>query len=123
MTELKRSLPADFIIYSGDDALALPMMALGAHGVVSVAAHLVGPALQDMVQAAAAGDMSRARDLHLRLYPIFTGLFFTTSPIPVKSALNLLGQEAGGLRLPLAELNAAEEAQLIQLLRDNGLME
>ena len=122
MSQLKRLLPDNFVIYSGDDAITLPMMALGAHGVVSVASHLVGPNLADMVAAVAQGDFQRAQQLHLQLYPVFTGLFFTTSPIPVKSALNLLGHEVGGFRAPLSALSTAEEEQLIQLMQENGLL-
>lgn len=122
MSELKRVLPEDFVIYSGDDSLTLPLMALGAQGIISVASHLIGPAMLEMVNAWAAGDHARALALHLRLYPVFTGIFFVTSPIPVKTALDLLGMKMGGLRPPLVELSPAEREVLIKLLRDNGIM-
>jgi 4-hydroxy-tetrahydrodipicolinate synthase len=88
-------------IYSGDDALTLPMLAVGAVGVVSVASHLAGDQIQRLVQAFLAGDLSTALALHEQLLPLCKALFCTTNPIPVKAALELQGWPVGAPRLPL----------------------
>ncbi|MEI7951898.1 MAG: 4-hydroxy-tetrahydrodipicolinate synthase [Synechococcaceae cyanobacterium ELA182] len=88
-------------IYSGDDALALPMLSVGAVGVVSVASHLVGPAIRAMVQAFLAGENAAALALHEQLLPLFKALFCTTNPVPVKAALEIAGWPVGAPRLPL----------------------
>ena len=88
-------------IYSGDDALTLPMLAVGAAGVVSVASHLVGPAIRAMVQAFLAGENAAALALHEQLLPLFKALFCTTNPVPVKAALEIAGWPVGAPRLPL----------------------
>lgn len=91
-------------IYSGEDALTLPMLTVGAVGVVSVASHLVGNQMQEMIGKFAAGDNKAATAIQLKLFPLFQALFMTTNPIPVKTALNLQGWNMGGLRTPLCEL-------------------
>ncbi len=88
-------------IYSGDDALTLPMLAVGAVGVVSVASHLAGDQIQRLVQAFLAGDLATALALHEQLLPLCKALFCTTNPIPVKAALELQGWPVGAPRLPL----------------------
>ncbi|MCX5949490.1 MAG: 4-hydroxy-tetrahydrodipicolinate synthase [Cyanobacteria bacterium] len=88
-------------IYSGDDALTLPMLSVGAVGVVSVASHLVGPAIRAMVQAFLAGENAAALALHEQLLPLFKALFCTTNPVPVKAALEIAGWPVGAPRLPL----------------------
>lgn len=98
--------PADsFAIYSGDDGLTLPMLSVGAVGVVSVASHLVGTNLCEMMESYFAGDIEKARDIHLSLVPLFKALFCRTNPIPVKYALNRIGKPVGGYRLPLVPLD------------------
>ncbi|MEA4925559.1 MAG: 4-hydroxy-tetrahydrodipicolinate synthase [Syntrophomonadaceae bacterium] len=116
MSQLKMLLADKMAIYSGDDSLTLPMVALGAAGVVSIASHLVGNEIKEMLNAFAAGDVKRAQELHNYLFPMFKGLFITTNPVPVKEALNLLGKDVGGLRLPLCQASEAEIAQLQRLL-------
>lgn len=91
----------DFVIYSGDDINTLPMMAVGAIGVVSVAAHLAGKQVAAMVAAAAEGRWEEARELHLRLVPLVEALFVEPNPIPVKGAMNALWEPVGEPRLPL----------------------
>lgn len=88
-------------IYCGDDSLTLPMLAVGAVGVVSVASHLAGPLIQAMVQAFLRGDHAEALDLHEQLLPLSKALFCTTNPIPVKAALEISGWPVGSPRLPL----------------------
>jgi len=107
--------PASFLVYSGDDALTLPMMAMGAHGIISVASHLAGGLIRQMVEAFVAGRTAEAADLHRRLTPLFKACFATTNPIPVKAGLNLIGVPVGAVRLPLvpasdAVINGIREA-------------
>lgn len=119
VSEISRLCPSDFEIYSGDDSLTLPMLSVGAVGVVSVASHLVGNSLQKMVRAYEAGQVSEATALHLKLIPLFKVLFSFPSPIPLKVALELQGWSAGSCRLPLCEappeLRQAVESTLSQL--------
>ncbi|MFM7365498.1 MAG: 4-hydroxy-tetrahydrodipicolinate synthase [Cuspidothrix sp.] len=101
ISEIRRLTPKEFRIYAGDDSLTLPMLAIGSHGVVSVASHLVGNQLQEMIQAFQVGKIHRATEIHLQLFPLFKALFLTTNPIPVKEALKLQGWEVGSTRPPL----------------------
>jgi 4-hydroxy-tetrahydrodipicolinate synthase len=113
--------PDDFAILSGDDAATLPMLAVGGEGAVSVAAHLVGEEIREMLDAFPT-DPARARAIHLRLLPLFTGLLqIDTNPGPVKAALQLLGLPAGPLRAPLADLDEEGIGQLRALLAGVGL--
>ena len=116
VSELKRILPADFAVYSGDDSLTLPMLALGCSGVVSVASHIIGDEMKKMIEAWFAGDSKKAAQWHLRLYPIFKGIFITTNPVPIKALVNMLGLKAGGVRLPLVDCNEEERGFLSELL-------
>nr|WP_259738743.1 4-hydroxy-tetrahydrodipicolinate synthase [Synechococcus sp. CS-205] len=103
-------------IYSGDDALTLPMLAVGAVGVVSVASHLVGPQIQRMISAFLAGELATALSLHERLLPLCRALFSTTNPIPVKAALELEGWPVGSPRLPLVSADSDVRARLTTAL-------
>lgn len=103
VSHIRSLVPSDFLIYSGDDSLTLPMLALGASGVVSVASHLVGAQLQQMIQAFLEGDVNSALKLHLQMLPLFKALFVTANPIPVKAALRLQGWQVGSTRLPLSD--------------------
>lgn len=114
VSQLRKTLPADFKIYSGDDSLTLPMLAVGASGVVSVASHLVGDRLQQMIQAFEAGQVQTALGIHLDLLPLFKALFLTTNPIPVKAALALQGWEVGACRMPLGPC----PEPILQVLRE-----
>jgi 4-hydroxy-tetrahydrodipicolinate synthase len=122
VSELRRLLPDNFAIYSGDDSLTLPMMALGAKGVVSVAAHVVGPRLKEMVNAFLAGNFTLATQIHQELFPVFKGLFITTNPVPVKAALNLLGWQVGIPRLPLVKATVAEKESIKRMLSEAKLL-
>ena len=119
VSQLSRLSSAEFEIYSGDDSLTLPMLSVGAVGVVSVASHLVGNSLQDMIKAFESGQVSQAAAIHLKLFPLFKALFATTSPIPLKVALDLQGWAIGNCRLPLslgsAELRRDLAATLAQM--------
>ncbi len=93
----------EFTMYSGDDSLTLPLMAIGGKGVISVAAHLVGNQLQEMIQSFEKGEVQKAAQMHQKLYSLFKVLFVTTNPIPVKIALKLQGWDIGSTRLPLCD--------------------
>ena len=110
------SAPDGFRVWSGDDGLTLPFMAVGAYGVISVAAHVCASAMRELVDAAARGDLRAAEREHLRLLPLFSGLFVVSNPIPIKAALQHLGVEVGSLRLPLVPLDADRRRSLGALL-------
>ncbi len=117
-----RSLAPGLDVLSGDDALTLPLFAIGGHGVVSVAANVVP---RDVVAlcAWAAEDQDRARAIHFKLYPLVKALFIETNPIPVKTALSLLGRCGGDLRMPLCEMEPQNRAKLEQALKAYGLLQ
>jgi 4-hydroxy-tetrahydrodipicolinate synthase len=102
--QIKCLTDPDFAIYSGEDALTLPLLTVGSVGVVSVASHLVGKQMQSMIEAFVEGDNLQATAIQMQLFPLFKALFMTTNPIPVKTALNLQGWNVGKLRPPLCEL-------------------
>ena len=107
VTALRLSCGPRLAIYSGDDGLTLPMLAVGAVGVVSVASHVVGPQIRAMIEAYLNGDGPAALAGHDALIPVFKALFATTNPIPVKAALELNGWPVGAPRLPLLPLSDA----------------
>jgi 4-hydroxy-tetrahydrodipicolinate synthase len=114
--------PSDFLIYSGEDFLTLPMMTVGCIGVVSVASHLVGNQIQTMIQAYTNGDNFKAQSIQRNLYSLFNVLFCNTNPIPVKYALQLQGWNIGKLRLPLTSLTPHEEQKVEAVLKDLQLL-
>ena len=122
VNQVKLLTPPDFAIYSGEDNLTLPILAVGGSGVVSVASHLVGQKLQTMIQAFTSGEVVKARDIHYQLLPLFKILFCTTNPIPVKTALALQGWSVGGLRPPLCNLSADLQSNLEQVLQEMSLV-
>jgi len=122
VSQLISLLPKNKLVYSGDDSLTLPMMAVGAYGVVSIASHIIGNSLNQMIKAFITGDVSQAIELHKQLFPIFKGLFITTNPVPLKEALNQLGQNVGGLRLPLTEASETEKRFIRELLINAKLL-
>lgn len=101
VAEIARTTPNDFMIYSGDDSLTLPILSVGGVGVISVAAHIVGNRMQEMIAAFLNSDIARAQNIQSELIPFFRMMFITTNPIPVKTAVNLIGQQGGTFRLPL----------------------
>ena len=98
-----REIRDDFVVWSGNDADTLPMMAIGAYGVISVASHLVGNQIKDMINNFASGNTAEAAEIHRDLVPLFKDHFIISNPIPVKFALNHVGFPVGGVRLPLTE--------------------
>lgn len=120
ITTLAAKAPNGFRVYCGDDSLTLPYLSVGAYGVVSVASHLVGNQMQDMIGAFLAGRNAEAAAIHRKLHPVFKGLFEcphrVPSPAPVKHALNASGIPVGGLRLPLVPVTEEEAAFIEKLL-------
>ena len=108
----------DFIVLSGDDAMTLPVLALGGAGVISVAANVDPSRMVQMYEAFRAGDLARAQDLHYELAPLMRAMFVDTNPIPVKKAVGLLGMAAGPVRLPLDELDEQKTKQLRKVLEN-----
>ena len=109
-------------LYAGDDNLVRPFAEIGGAGGVCVASHLVGPQMKEMYEAAIAGDDERARAIDSELADVYETLFFTASPAPLKAALNLLGLEAGGCRLPIADLIEDELPRVSAMLEAHGLV-
>ncbi|MGM8211702.1 4-hydroxy-tetrahydrodipicolinate synthase [Virgibacillus sp. W0430] len=105
-----------FTVYSGDDGMTIPMMSIGADGVVSVASHIIGNEMNEMVQFYKSGNVQKAAALHRSLLPIMRGLFQAPSPAPLKKALLWKGINAGGVRLPLVSLSNEETMNLRLLL-------
>ena len=108
--------PDDFAIYSGDDSLTIPMMALGAHGVISVASHVVGKQMKDMISLFKAGKNADALKIHLELYPLFKKLFMAPNPVPVKATLAHIGIINEDVRQPLVTLDADEKKELFSVV-------
>jgi 4-hydroxy-tetrahydrodipicolinate synthase len=109
-------------VLSGDDAMTLPLMALGGQGAVSVVANVAPRESAALITAAAKGDFAQARTMHRRLLPLTNALFLETNPIPVKTALALMGRCSDELRLPLCAMQPATKAQLVDALRRHGLV-
>lgn len=122
ISELKRLVNHDFSLYSGDDSLTLPVLAVGGCGIVSVAAHVIGREMGAMIDAFFAGNVVKANEIHLQLFPVYKALFCTTSPIPVKAAMNLLGHKVGSLRLPLVDADASEIEIIKTALKKFGVL-
>ena len=117
-SDIRRRTKEEFLIYSGDDSLTLPILSVGGTGVVSVASHLVGRDIQEMVKSYERGDVRKALQLHLRMLPLFKVLFITTNPVPLKAALNMSGFNVGKPRLPLVEATPKEIEQIQAVLRE-----
>ncbi len=117
-----RQAPDGFSLYSGDDSMTLPMLSVGAQGVMSVASHLVGREIAEMINHFKEGRCLQARRIHARLLPLFKGLFVVANPIPVKAALNLVGIDVGDPRLPLLPLEEELKLNLQRLLTEIQLV-
>ncbi|MDX9871017.1 MAG: 4-hydroxy-tetrahydrodipicolinate synthase [Clostridia bacterium] len=107
-----RNAPPHFKVYTGEDSLTLPVLAVGGYGVVSVASHVAGPIMRRMIDSFLSGNIALAQKLHLTLSPLYESLFMTSNPIPVKAALRIRGFNAGPLRLPLIEADDTVIARL-----------
>ena len=120
--KLAKERGLDFTVVAGDDFLTLPIMSLGGKGVISVAANIAPQPMSEMVDAMLKGDIEKARELNLRLFPLFEAMFLETNPIPVKRAAELMGLPAGHVRLPLGGLSEENEQKLRKVLEALGLM-
>ncbi len=120
ITELLAQAPADFKIFAGDDALALPVIALGGVGLISVASNAVPGPIAQMVNAALAGDWATARSLNAKFFALMQAHFIEPSPAPIKASLALLGRGAENLRLPMVPVTEATRNKLAALLRTVG---
>ncbi|CRK82818.1 4-hydroxy-tetrahydrodipicolinate synthase [Neobacillus massiliamazoniensis] len=116
MAQIISQTPEDFTLYSGDDGITLPVMAIGGAGVVSVASHVIGNEMQAMINQFKNGAVQEAASQHRALLPIMKALFAAPSPSPVKAALNLRGIHVGEVRLPLVPLNEEEKQALQKIL-------
>ncbi|MDD5457707.1 MAG: 4-hydroxy-tetrahydrodipicolinate synthase [Candidatus Margulisbacteria bacterium] len=108
----------DLKIYSGDDGITLDVVKMGGYGIVSVASHIVGKEIKEMIDLWVQGKHKEAEALNDKLMKLFKVLFITSNPAPVKEAMNLIGYQAGGTRLPLVAVNDAERAQIKQTLKE-----
>lgn len=106
----------DFLVYSGDDSLTLPILSVGGDGVISVASHIVGNEMQEMIQAFEKGEVQKAASIHRKLLPLMNGLFAVPNPAPTKYLLNQQGISVGPVRLPLVDLNAEQGTKLQAIL-------
>ncbi|MFN2746284.1 MULTISPECIES: 4-hydroxy-tetrahydrodipicolinate synthase [Bacillus] len=116
ITKIVAETPDDFAVYSGDDSLTLPALSVGARGIVSVASHIIGPEMQEMMKHYIDGNAKEAALLHQKLLPLMKGLFAAPNPSPLKTALQLKGLDVGSVRLPLIPLNEEERLHLSSLM-------
>ncbi len=122
ISEVVARCPDDFCVLSGDDAVTLPILAVGGRGVISTSANLAPAEMVEMLTAFHAGDAERARAIHLRLLPLFDVLFCETNPIPVKAAVAEMGRIGDEIRLPLLEIAQPNRERLKVVLKELGLL-
>lgn len=122
-SEIIQACGDDFCLLSGDDFVTLPMMAVGGKGVISVSANVIPTENAEMCRLAAEGDFAAARKIHDKYFPLVEGLFLETNPIPVKTALQMMGMLNGEMRLPLCPMSDANRLRLENILRDCGLID
>lgn len=117
MAKIIANTDEDFMLYSGDDGLTLPCMAIGGTGIVSVASHVIGNEMQEMITAYLNGENEKAAKIHQKILPIMEGLFAAPSPVPVKTALQLRGLDVGSVRLPMVPLTEQERGAVAALFK------
>lgn len=117
MAHIIEHTPKEFYVYSGDDSLTLPLLAIGGHGTVSVAAHIIGNEMQQMIKAHLTGDTAFAAAIHRELLPIMKAMFMAPNPTPVKGALEMAGIQVGPVRLPLVPLTLEEREKLSSIIQ------
>lgn len=122
MCEICRALPNDFIVLSGDDALTLPLMAVGGRGIISVASNEIPSEMTELVEAAERGDFAAARAIHARILPLMLGNFIESNPIPVKAAMAAMGLLDEHYRLPMCSPKADSRQKIANVLKDLGLL-
>ena len=122
MCEICRALPNDFIVLSGDDALTLPLLAVGGRGIISVASNEIPFEMAQMVEAAERGDFAAARGIHARILPLMLGNFIESNPIPVKAAMAAMGLLDEHYRLPMCAPKPESRQKIASVLKDLGLL-
>jgi 4-hydroxy-tetrahydrodipicolinate synthase len=122
MSRIKQLCPKEFDLISGDDGLTLPVLSIGGIGIISVVANIVPQDVANLVSAFAKGDFKKAEELHYKLLPLIKAVFLETNPIPIKTAMGLLGMCEPGLRLPMCEMSPENSEKLKKALRDYGLL-
>jgi 4-hydroxy-tetrahydrodipicolinate synthase len=122
LAKLINEAPDGFEVYTGDDWATFISVCLGAMGVISVAAHVAGERMGQMIEQVEAGDLAGARKIHSELLPVFDALFITSNPIPVKKAMELIGEPVGPPRLPLVPANDDETATIERALKESGIL-
>ncbi len=120
--KFSKLIDENFTIYSGNDDINVPLMSMGGAGVISVLANILPGVSHEMAMAAQEGDFKKARDLQIKYMDLINALFIETNPIPVKEAMNMLGLEAGGYRLPLYPMEEGNRAKLKGELEKLGLL-
>ena len=122
MSRIKQLCPKEFDLISGDDSLTLPVLCIGGIGIISVVANIVPQDVANLVSAFAEGDFKKAKELHYKLLPLIKAVFLETNPIPIKTAMGLLGMCQAGLRLPMCSMSEDNLEKLKKALRDYGLL-
>jgi len=122
MQTIRQICPKDFLLFSGDDALTLPLLSIGGVGVISVAANIIPADVANMITAFEQGNIKAAQDMHYKMLPLVKALFIETNPAPVKEAMEMLGMCSGTLRLPLCGLSAKNKDKLKDTLKQYGLL-
>ncbi len=118
-----RNTPEDFLVYSGNDGDTLPILSIGGYGVISVASHIAGKQIQEMIRCFKEGRSQEAADIHGTLMDLFEAIFITTNPIPIKTALNLMDIKVGEVRLPLCEMEKDTLAKFKNTLKKYHLIQ
>lgn len=119
MAEIIKNTSDGFYLYSGDDKLTLPVLSIGGYGIVSVASHVIGKEIKELINLYLQGNVKEAAVLHLNLLKLFEGIFITSNPAPIKDLLNNLGIDVGSVRLPLIRLDEEESKQVLNIY--NGI--
>ncbi|MBW2466990.1 MAG: 4-hydroxy-tetrahydrodipicolinate synthase [Deltaproteobacteria bacterium] len=123
ISQIIRLCPDDFSVLSGDDFTSMPTVLIGGKGVISVTANVAPRDMADMMEAALAGDVAKANQIHYKMFPLFQAMFYETNPVPAKKSLELMGKIKSGLpRLPLYSMDDATLARLKVALSDYGLI-
>jgi 4-hydroxy-tetrahydrodipicolinate synthase len=122
MSEIRSLCGKGFDLISGDDSLTLPILSIGGCGVISVVANIIPKDVSDMVKAFAQGDIEGARALHYKMLPIIKSMFIETNPVPVKTAMSMMGMIESGLRLPMCEMSKVNKDKLWSALKNYGLV-
>ncbi|MDP3142528.1 MAG: 4-hydroxy-tetrahydrodipicolinate synthase [Candidatus Omnitrophota bacterium] len=122
MSRIRALCPDNFVLLSGDDSLTLPVMSIGGKGIISVASNIIPKDVADMTEAYLKGNIEKARQLHYKMLPLFKVLFIETNPIPLKTAMGLMGLCSDEMRLPMCPMSEENLLRLKKALKDYGLI-